>query len=97
MQQLKLLDAVKPRQLLNLERSAEFLQDLPSLCLNPGVTHEERKALVKQLFRRITIEGKDFVDISPKPEYAPLFATIVTGPKVVYREADSTRFLPRAQ
>ena len=30
--QLKLLDgAVKPRQLPNLERAAEFLQDLPSL------------------------------------------------------------------
>ena len=90
--QLKLLDdAVKPRQLPNLERAAEFLQDLPRLWLHPGVTHEEREALVKQVFQRITIDGKDFVDIEPKPEYAPLFATMVTGQKVGYQELDSNR------
>ena len=90
--QLKLLDdAVKPRQLPNLERAAEFLQDLPSLWLHAGVTHEEREALVKQVFQRITIDGKDFVDIEPKPEYAPLFATMVTAQKVGYQESDSTR------
>ena len=81
---------MKPRQLPNLERAAEFLQDLPRLWLHPGVTHEEREALVKQVFQRITIDGKDFVDIEPKPEYAPLFATMVTGQKVGYRETDST-------
>ena len=89
--QLKLLDdAVKPRQLPNLERAAEFLQDLPRLWLHPGGTHEEREALVKQVFQRITIDGKDFVDIEPKPEYATLFATIATGQKVGYRETDSS-------
>ena len=94
MRQLKLLDAaVKPRQLPNLERAAEFLQDLPRLWLHPGVTHEEREALVKQVFQRITIDGKDFVDIEPKPEYAPLFATKVTGQKVGYRETDSTLYI----
>ena len=88
--QLKLLDdAVKPHQLPNLERAAEFLQDLPSLWLHAGVTHEEREALVKQVFQRITIDGKDFVDIEPKPEYAPLFATMVTAQKVGYQELDS--------
>ena len=90
--QLKLLDdAVKPRQLPNLERAAEFLQNLPDLWLHAGVTHEEREALVKQVFQRITIDGKDFVDIEPKPEYAPLFATMVTAQKVGYQESDSTR------
>ena len=96
--QLKLLDdAVKPRQLPNLERAAEFLQDLPRLWLHPGVTHEEREALVKQVFQRITIDGKDFVDIEPKPEYAPLFATMVTGQKVGYRETDSPPSPPEPQ
>jgi hypothetical protein len=42
------------------------------------------------VFQRITIDGKDFVDIEPKPEYAPLFATMVTGQKVGYRETDSS-------
>ena len=53
------------------------------------MTHEDREALVKQVFQRITIDGKDFVDIGPKPEYAPLFANIATGQKVWYRETDS--------
>ena len=38
--------------------------------------------MVNQVFQRITIDGKDFVDIEPKPEYAPLFATMVTAQKV---------------
>ena len=89
--QLKLLDdAVKPRQLPNLERAAEFLQDLPSLWLHARVTHEEREALVRQVFRRITIDGKEFVDIEPKPEYAPFFATMLTAQKVGCRELEST-------
>jgi len=46
--------------------------------------------LVNQVFQRITIDGKDFVDIEPKPEYAPLFATMVTAQKVGYQETDST-------
>jgi hypothetical protein len=29
------------------------------------VTHEERAALVRQVFRRITIDGKNFVDVEP--------------------------------
>jgi hypothetical protein len=70
--------------------TAEFLQDLPRLWLHPGVTHEEREALVKQVFQQITIDGKDFVDVEPKREYAPLFATRVTGQKVGYRETDSS-------
>ena len=72
-------------------RGAEFLQDLPSLWLHAGVTQEEREALVKQVFQRITIDGKEFVDIEPKPEYAPLFATMVTAQKVGYQELE---FLP---
>ena len=49
----------------------------------------ERESLVRQVFQRITIDGKDFVDIEPKPEYAPLFATMMTGQKVGYQEFDS--------
>jgi hypothetical protein len=69
---------VKPTHLPNLERAANFLEDLPALWLHSGVTHEEREFLVRQVSRRITIDWKEFVDIEPKPEYAPLFATMVT-------------------
>ena len=54
------------------------------------MTHEERETLVQQVFQRITIDGKEFVDIEPKPEYAPLFATMVTAQKVGYQELEST-------
>ena len=53
------------------------------------MTREEREALVKQVFQRITIDGIDFVDREAKPEYTPLFATIATGQKVGYQEMDS--------
>ena len=72
---------VKPTHLPNLERAANFLEDFPALWLHPGVTNEEREALVREVFWRITIDGKDFVDIEPKPEYAPPFSTMVTRQK----------------
>ena len=62
--------AGQPIHLPNLEHAAKFLEDLPALWLHPGVTHEEREARVREVFRRITIDGKDFVDIEPEPEYA---------------------------
>jgi hypothetical protein len=91
MRQLKVHTSttVMPTHLPNLERAANFLEDLPALWLHPGVTHEEREALVRQVFLRITIAGKEFVDIEPKPEYAPLFATMVTAQKVGYQELES--------
>ena len=54
------------------------------------MTHEERETLVQQVFQRITIDGKEFVDIEPKPEYAPLFATMLTAQKVGYQELESS-------
>ena len=51
-------------------------------CYRPG--------LVRQVFLRITIDGKEFVDIEPKPEYAALFATMVTAQKVGYQELESS-------
>ena len=84
--QMKLL--AKPSQaseLPNLERAARLLEDLPSLWLHPGVTHEQREALVKEVFRRITIAGREFVSIEPNPAYLPIFAAVLTGQKLGYR------------
>ena len=84
--QLKLL--AKPTQtpeLPNLERAAQLLDDLPSLWQHPGVTHEQREALIQEVFRKITIDGKDFVSIEPNPSYVPIFAAVVTGQKLGYR------------
>ena len=77
-------------QLPNLERAARLLEDLPALWLHPGVTHEQREALVRDLFHPITIDGKEFVSIEPQPAYIPLFATMLTGQKFGYRALKST-------
>jgi len=92
MRQLKVHTSttVMPTHLPNLERAANFLEDLPALWLHPGVIHEEREALIRQVFLQITIAGKEFVDIEPKPDTI-LFATMVTAQKVWYQELESSR------
>ena len=77
-----------PPQVPNLERAAKLLADLPALWLHPGVTHEQRENLVREVFHRITIDGKEFVSIEPQPAYVPLFATMVVSQKLGYREID---------
>ena len=88
--QLKLTNGPdQPTQLPNLERSARLLEDLQTLWHHPGVTHEQREKLVREVFHRITIDGKDIVSIEPKTAYAPLFASIVTDQKFGYWESES--------
>ena len=50
------------------------------------MTDGQREALVREVFRRITIDRKDFVSIESKTEYVPLFAVIASGQKYGYRE-----------
>ena len=82
---------VQSHQLPNLETAAGLLRDLLALWLHPGVTDGQRETLVREVFRRITIDGKDFVSIEPKAEYVPLFAVIASGQKYGYREFDPPR------
>ena len=82
---------VQSHHLPNLETAAGLLRDLPALGLHPGVTDGQRETLVREVFRRITIDGKDFVSIEPKAEYVPLFAVIASGKKYDYREFDATQ------
>ena len=69
----------------NLERAAELLNDLSTLWSNPGVTLEQQEALVREVFTRVTIDGKMFASIEPKPVYAPLFASMVVNEGCGYR------------
>ena len=86
---MKLVDnAVKPLRLPNLERAAGLLRDLPALWLHQGVTDGQQETMVREVFRRITIGGKDFVSIEPKSEYVPLFAVIASGQKYGYQDFD---------
>ena len=80
-------DAAAP----NLERAAQLLEDLTALWLHPGVTHKQRESLVREVFRRITIDGKEFVSIEPQAAYVPLFATMVADQKLGYRALEPLR------
>ena len=94
--QLKLVSRPAiPTQLPNLERAAQLLGDLPALWTHHGVSHEQRETLVREVFRRIAIDGKEIVSIEPQPVYVPLFATMVVSQKLGYRETKSTPAPPR--
>ena len=73
----------KAPQLPNLERAAQLLTDLPKLWLHPGVSHEQRENLVREVFNRITIDSR-FMTIEPRPAYVPLFATMLLESNVDY-------------
>jgi hypothetical protein len=77
-----------PTNLPNLERAAQLLNDLPTLWSHDGVTLKQRESLVQEVFNKITIDGKTLESIEPKPEYAPLFATVVVQNFVGYRDLD---------
>lgn len=79
-----------PINIPNLERAANLLENVSSLWLHPGVTHSQREEFAKEVFASITMGGNKVISIEPKPEYAPLFASIVMDyNKVEYRKVDS--------
>ena len=83
--QLKLLKpAPRTYNLPNLDQAAQFLNDIPSLWNNQGVTDEQREALIRETFNRITVDSKQITAIEPKPEYAPLFASIIVKDQYAY-------------
>ncbi len=58
----------------NLDRAAELLRDLPTLLEHPGVTRDQRRELVREVFDEIRLRDGKLVSVRPRPEYAPLFA-----------------------
>jgi hypothetical protein len=96
--QLKL---ISPREvdikIPNLERGAELLGQMRNLWHHPGVTDHQREELVKEVFRTMTIEGKEFMTVEPKPQYAPLFASIIVAQKYGSREPRPPPSPPRTQ
>ncbi|MFC2072313.1 hypothetical protein ACFLUU_06355 [Chloroflexota bacterium] len=71
------------------ERAAQLLNDMLVLWQHPGVTNKQRESLVQEVFNKISLDGDTLVAVEPNPEYAPLFADILTSPIVGYREFDS--------
>ena len=61
----------------NLDRSAELLKDLPALWAHPGVDDRQRRELVREAFEEVVLRGHDLISVTPKPQYAPLFAYVL--------------------
>jgi DNA invertase Pin-like site-specific DNA recombinase len=76
-------------ELPNLERAAQLLNALLSLWSHPGVTHQQREALVQEVFAEISIDGKELVSVRPKPAYLPLFASMAVQDSLGNRDSDS--------
>jgi len=78
-----------PIEMPNMERAAQLLNEMPALWQHPGVTNKQRESLVQEVFNKISIDGDALVTVEPKPEYAPLFAEMLTHTLNGYREFDS--------
>jgi len=55
-----------------------------------GLIPTSGRSLDAEVFRSITIDGKDFVSVEPNPSYVPIFAAVVTGQKLGYRALKPT-------
>ena len=78
-----------PIEMPNMERAAQLLNEMPALWQHPGVTNKQRESLVQEVFNKISVDGDALVTVEPKPEYAPLFAEMLTHTLNGYREFDS--------
>ena len=73
--QLRILTPpTSPKMTPNLERSAQLLQDLPALWQHPGVSPEQRRDMAREVFQEMLLRAGKLVAVTPKPNYAPLFA-----------------------
>ena len=69
--------AIRPErdtQVLDLDRAAELLNDLPSLWSNPGVNDNQREEFIKEVFEDVQIDSGKIVAIKPNARYELLFA-----------------------
>ena len=58
----------------DLERAVQLLRDLPALWQHPGVTPEQRRDLVREVFEEIRLRKGELSAVQPRPQYGPLFA-----------------------
>ncbi|MFQ5861430.1 MAG: recombinase family protein [Dehalococcoidia bacterium] len=63
-----------PTQNIDLDRAAQSLRDLPALWQHPGVTPEQRRELAREVFQEVRLREGELVAVTPRPDYAPLFA-----------------------
>jgi DNA invertase Pin-like site-specific DNA recombinase len=81
----------------NLERAAELLGQMNTLWCHPGESDQQREGLVKEVFESVTIEGRNLMSVEPKPQYVPLFASIVLAQQDGSRESKPTLAPPETR
>ena len=67
----------------DLVRAAVLLKDLPALWRHPGVTLEQRRELVREVFEEIRIREGALAAVKPRPSYTPLFGYTLWRGQVV--------------
>ena len=67
----------------NLDRAATLLRDMPALWQHPGVTPEQQRDLAREVFQELRLKEGRLVAVTPRPEYAPLFAYNIWSQNVV--------------
>ncbi len=60
-----------------MERAAKLLNELPVLWTHHGVTENQRESLIEETLEEVPLRGSRLAKIKPKPEYQPLFASVV--------------------
>ena len=63
-----------PKMTPNLDRAAPLLQDMPAPWQHPGVSPEQRRDMAREVIQEIRLREGRLVAVTPKPNYAPLFA-----------------------
>ena len=63
-----------PPEAPDLERAAQLFRNLRVLWQHPGVTPEQRRELVREVFHEIRLREGELSAVEPRPQYAPLFA-----------------------
>ena len=67
-----------PATVINFDKAAQLLSDLPALWKHPGTTDKQRESLLAEVFDETRIRGHVLVAVKPKPRYQPLFAYATT-------------------
>ena len=58
----------------DLERAVQLLRDLPALGQHPGVTPEQGRDLVREVFEEVWLREGVPSAVKLRPNYAPIFA-----------------------
>ena len=69
-----LMPPASPKMTPNLDRAAHLLQDWPAPWQHPGVSPEQSRDMAREVFQELRLREGRFVAVTPKPNYAPLFA-----------------------